>query len=108
MTKAHYHTNSQDRISEKLCGEGDVDPTYGFTASLEVGLGATVHTLQTGYHRVQASCQDKGQDMRPHAATCPAAPEPAYLLMEGFGATTCPRISDPPLHLGGLRHCHMS
>jgi hypothetical protein len=70
MAESHYHTNSQDRILEKLRGEKDVGPTCGFTTSPEVGLRATVSTLHTRYPRVQASSQDKGQGMRPRAATC--------------------------------------
>jgi hypothetical protein len=49
-----------------LCGERDVGPTYGFTASPEVGSGATIGTLQTGYLHVQALSQNKVQGMRPH------------------------------------------
>jgi hypothetical protein len=45
MAEAHYHINSQDRISEKLHGKKDVVPTCGFTASPEVGPRATVGTL---------------------------------------------------------------
>jgi hypothetical protein len=70
MEEAHYHTNSQDRISEKLCRERDVGVTCGFTTSPEVVSGATIGTLQSGYPCVQASSQDKGQYMRPRAATC--------------------------------------
>jgi hypothetical protein len=43
--EAHYHSNSQDGILEKLHGERDVGPTCGFIASPEVGSGATVGTL---------------------------------------------------------------
>jgi hypothetical protein len=39
-------------------------------ASLEVGLGATISTLQTGYPYIQASSQDREQGMLPCAATC--------------------------------------
>jgi hypothetical protein len=36
-----------------------VGPTCGFVASSEVGLGASIGTLQTGYPYIQASSQDK-------------------------------------------------
>jgi hypothetical protein len=39
----------QVQISSKLHGEKDIGPTCAFAASLEVGLVATVDTLQTGY-----------------------------------------------------------
>jgi hypothetical protein len=52
MAEAHYHTNSQDQILEKLRGERDVGPTYEFTASPEEGQGATVGTLWSRYPRV--------------------------------------------------------
>jgi hypothetical protein len=48
----HYHSNSQDGISEKLRGERDVGPTCGFTTSSEVGSGATIGTLQNRYPRI--------------------------------------------------------
>jgi hypothetical protein len=45
MAGVNYHTNSQDRILEKLRWERDVGPTCEFTASPEVGPGATIGTL---------------------------------------------------------------
>jgi hypothetical protein len=60
----------QDLILEKLRGEKDVGPTYGFTASPEVGSGGHCRYLQTGYPRVYASGRDKGQGMRPRVAMC--------------------------------------
>jgi hypothetical protein len=75
MAEVHYHTNSEDQILEKRRRERDVGPTYGFTASLEVDLGAPVSTLQTGYSHLQASSQDKGQGMHPHAAKCHSSSE---------------------------------
>jgi hypothetical protein len=59
LAEAHYHSNRHDEISEKLRGEKDVGPICGFAASLEVGLGATVGTLQTRYSHVQVLSQDK-------------------------------------------------
>jgi hypothetical protein len=45
---------------QKSCvGKKDVGPNCGFAASPEVSLGATVGTLQIGYPRVQATCQDE-------------------------------------------------
>jgi hypothetical protein len=44
---------------DNRAGRRRVGPTYGFTASPKVGLGATVDTLQTGYPYIQASSQDK-------------------------------------------------
>jgi hypothetical protein len=70
MVEAHYHTNSQGRVLEKLHWEKDVGPTCGFTASPEVGPGATIGTLHTGFPRVHASGQDKRHGMHPHATTC--------------------------------------
>jgi hypothetical protein len=69
MAEVHYHTNSQDWVSEKPCRENDVGPTCGFIAFAEVGPGATVDFLQTGYPHIHASGQDKRQSMHPHAAT---------------------------------------
>jgi hypothetical protein len=40
-------------------GRRRVGPTYGFVASPEVGLGATVDTLWTKYPYIKASSQDK-------------------------------------------------
>jgi hypothetical protein len=36
-----------------------------------------------------------------------ATPEPASLLREGSGATTCPRLRTLPLRQGGLQRCHV-
>jgi hypothetical protein len=70
MAEVHCHTNNQDLISEKLRGEKDIGPIYKFMASPKMGPGAIVSTLQTGYPRIHALGQDKGQGMRPRAATC--------------------------------------
>jgi hypothetical protein len=39
----------------------------------------TIGTLQTGYHSVHASSQDKEHDVHPRAVTCPAALDPVSL-----------------------------
>jgi hypothetical protein len=44
----------------KAAWKKDVGPTFGFTASPEVGPRATVGTLQTGYPRLQAVSQHEG------------------------------------------------
>jgi hypothetical protein len=50
LVVAHYHSNRQDKISEKaVWGKKDVGPTCGFAASTEVGPRATVGTMQTGF-----------------------------------------------------------
>jgi hypothetical protein len=55
FAEAHYlFRNHQVQISDELHEEKYVGPTYGLTTSLEVGPGATVDTLQTGYRRIQA------------------------------------------------------
>jgi hypothetical protein len=54
-------------------GRRRVDPTSGFIASLEVGLRATVGTLQGRYPYIQALSQDKLQDVHPHTVMCPTA-----------------------------------
>jgi hypothetical protein len=43
-------------------------------------LGALVGTLQIGYPFIQVSSQDKQQDVYPHSATCPTAPDLASRL----------------------------
>jgi hypothetical protein len=40
----------------------------------------TVGTLQTWYPYIQASSQDKEQDVHPSTAMCPIAPDPTFLL----------------------------
>jgi hypothetical protein len=47
------------KVPKKQRGKRDVGPTHGFTASPEVGPGATVGTLQTSYPRVQVPGQEK-------------------------------------------------
>jgi hypothetical protein len=108
MAEVHYHTNSQDQISEKLCGERDVGPTCGFTASTKVGSGATVGTLHTRYPRVQASSQDKEQGMHPRVATCHRSSGTCLPALEDSDVATCPKAPDPAPAPRGLRRCHMS
>jgi hypothetical protein len=60
-------------------GRRTVGPTYGFAASPEVGPGAFVGTLQTGYPRIQASSQDKEQCVHPRAATYHVASDLSFL-----------------------------
>jgi hypothetical protein len=67
-----------------------------------------VDTLQTGYPRVQASSQDKGQDVRPRVATCPIVLDQATLLGWAPPLPRVLRLRTPPLNTEGLRHCHMS
>jgi hypothetical protein len=51
--------------------------------------GGTIGTLQIGHPHVQASRQNKEQNMHPCAAMCPTAPDPASLLR---WAPTLPRV----------------
>jgi hypothetical protein len=46
-----------------------IGPTCGFAASPEVGPGASIGTLKTGYPHTQALTQDKEQGVHPHVAT---------------------------------------
>jgi hypothetical protein len=61
-------------------GKRDVGPTYEFAASSEVGPGATIGTLHTGYPRVQASSQDKEWGMHPRATMCLVVLDPTSLI----------------------------
>jgi hypothetical protein len=83
-------------------------PTCGFVASLEVGLGATVDTLQIEYPNIQASSQDKEKGMHPCTDMSPATPNPASLLRLAPALPRAPRLQTPPPCLGGLRCCHLS
>jgi hypothetical protein len=127
MVEAHYHTNSQDQISEMLCGEKDVGPTYVFTASPDMGPGATIGTMQTEHPVYMLQAKTKG---KAYAYTLPCATvalEPISLLREGSNAVTCPealnhasssrrclalprvlRLRTQPHHPGGVRRCHAS
>jgi hypothetical protein len=52
-------TSTVKQKVDNQAGRRRVGPTYGSVASLGVGLGATVGTLQTEYTYIQASSQDK-------------------------------------------------
>jgi hypothetical protein len=84
----------QVQISSKLRRGKDIGPTCRFAASLEVGPGATIRSLQTGY----PCAQDLSQVPRrqtPHST------------WEGCGITTCPMALAPHPSEGGLRCHHM-
>jgi hypothetical protein len=103
----HYQSNRQGKILEELRGKKDVGPTCGFAASLEVGLGATVDTLQTGYLCVYASREDKRQGICPRAATRPTALDHATLLRWAPVVPHGPWLQTPPPCTGGLRCYHV-
>jgi hypothetical protein len=67
----------------------------------------SVSTLQTGYHCVQASSQDKEQGVHLCAATCPTAPDLASLLRRAPTLPCVPWLWAPPPWRGGLRLCLM-
>jgi hypothetical protein len=68
------------KIQNSRMGRRESGPTCAFITSPEAGPEATIGTLQTRYPRVQASSQDKEQDMLPCAVTCPVASNPVSLL----------------------------
>jgi hypothetical protein len=71
------------KFQKSNAGKSDVDPTYGFTAPLEVDLGVTIGTLQTSYCTYILRAKTKGKicaHALPHALS----------------------LRIPPLHLGGL------
>jgi hypothetical protein len=123
--------------SENATRGKDVGPIRGFVASPEVGSGATVGTLRTGYPRVQASNQDNGSRLpdkgSSEAAMSPrgsgshsqlgAAPGPSCAPAAGDStrAATCPRgsgqlrgrhvslrLQHPPSNTGQLQSYHVS
>jgi hypothetical protein len=51
-------STAKQKVDNRV-GRRRVGPTCGFIASPEVGPGATVGTVQTGYPYIQASSQDK-------------------------------------------------
>jgi hypothetical protein len=51
-------SSTKQKVDNRV-GRRRVSPTCRFLASPEVGPGATVGTLQTGYPYIQASSQDK-------------------------------------------------
>jgi hypothetical protein len=79
----------QVQILTKPCWEKGIGSTYGFTASPEVGPGATVSTLQTGYPRAQDLSR---------------VPQRQTLHPVGKGSSVAAAL-DPPPGAGGLwRH----
>jgi hypothetical protein len=111
-----------------------IGPTCGFAASPEVGPGASVGTLKTGYGAWRASTRcHVSCSFRPHlpvevgssATTCPVAPDltsllrrapalpcvpqqPCLLGKVSSGAATSPMASGSTFLRGELRCCHMS
>jgi hypothetical protein len=127
MAEAHYHTNSQDQISEMLCGERDVGPTCAFTTSPDMGPGATIGTMQTEHPAYMLQAKTKGKAYAYALPCATVALEPISLLREGSNAITCPEALNPasssrrclalprvlrlrtqPHHPGGVRRCHAS
>jgi hypothetical protein len=68
----------------------------------------SVSTLQTGYHCVQASSQDKEQGVHLCAATCPIALDLASLLRRAPALPRVPRLWASPPWWCGLRRYHVS
>jgi hypothetical protein len=79
----------------------DVGPTRGFASSHEVGLGATVGTLRTGYPRVRASSQDNGSRLPAEgssdATTCPHGSGSRSQLRAAPGPPRVPTARTPTL-----------
>jgi hypothetical protein len=96
------------KIQKSCTGKEDVGPTYRFTASPEVGPGATIGTLQTGYPRVPISSQDKGQSVYLRITTCSVALDPTSLHRRALVLSRIPRLWTLPPYRGGLRRCHTS
>jgi hypothetical protein len=63
-------------------------------ASPEVGPGAFVGTLKTGYPCIKPLSQDKEQDMNPYAATQSCSFGPHLPAEVGSGVATCPAAPD--------------
>jgi hypothetical protein len=84
----------QIQISSKPRGEKGIGPTCGFTASPEVGLGATIGTLQIGYPRAQdLSLVLQCQTLHPTG--------------KGSSVIACPCGSRPALGAREIWHHHM-
>jgi hypothetical protein len=96
-TILHHRFKIPTYKTQKGCMGKDVGPTRGFVASPEVGPGATVGTLRTGYPRVQAPSQDKRQGGR----ACPCVPRPRLPPLGSSGAAACPRNSGSRLPARG-------
>jgi hypothetical protein len=125
------HQNRQARISSKVVQGKGIGPTCWFVASPEVGLGATVGTLQTGYpcaqdlkdqphgsrsvpgarglwlhHVPQGTEHATHQKMAmgsPHAPWHRACHPPG----KGSGVTTCLEAPSAPPTRKGLWCCHV-
>jgi hypothetical protein len=131
----HHRFGIPTQRFRKAARGKNVGPTRGFATSLEVGPGATVGTLRTGYPRVQALSQGNGSRLpakgSSEAVRCPcgsgsrsrlgAAPGPprAPAARDSTGATTCPSgsrqlrgrhvslgLQHSPSGAGQLRSCH--
>jgi hypothetical protein len=102
MSGVHYRFNSQaKKIQYNRAGRRRVSPTFGFRASLEVGPGATVGTLQTRYLYIlcnTAPCLPAKVGSR--AATCPVAPDPVSLPGWALVPRMCTVAPDPASLLG--------
>jgi hypothetical protein len=83
----------QVQISSKPRRGKRIGPTSGFTASPDVGPGAIVGTLQTGYPCAQ-DISLVPQRQTPHLAG------------KGSDIATCPRVSRSAPGAGELWHCH--
>jgi hypothetical protein len=62
-------STANKKVQDSQVGRLGFGPTYRFAASLEVGMGASIGILKTGYPRIQALSQDKEQGVHPRAAT---------------------------------------
>jgi hypothetical protein len=60
---------TEKKVQDNRAGRQKIGPTCGFAASPEVGSGASIGTLKTGYPHIQALSQDKEHVMHPRAAT---------------------------------------
>jgi hypothetical protein len=93
---------------KKAAREKDAGPTSGFATSPEVGPGDIVGTLQTGYPRIQALSQDKGQDICSRVPTCPVPPALASWLMAALEPPHVSWLQSPPPSSGQLWGHHVS
>jgi hypothetical protein len=98
LSGAHYRFNSQaKKIQDNRVGRQKVGPTYGFTTSPEVDLGATVDTLQTEYPYIQALSQDREWGVHCHVS---CSTGPCLLVKVGSEAGTC-LVAPVPVSLLG-------
>jgi hypothetical protein len=105
-------SESQHIKTQKVARGKDVGPTHGFASSPEVGPGATVGTLRTGYPRVQASSQDNGSRLlaegSSEAATCPRGLGSRSQLGAAPGLPRVAAARAPAPSSGQLRARHVS